>query len=56
MKYKVIKNELDSRYKVVEVGNEKGTAFGDSEDLIEALDSASVILDIKIDDIDISEV
>ena len=40
----VIKNNLDGRYKVVESQNPKGTAFGDSDCLVEALEGALMLL------------
>lgn len=39
-----IKNDLDGRYKVVESENPKGTAFGDSDCLVEALEGALMLL------------
>jgi len=50
MEFKMIKNEIDGKFKIVETGNEDGTAFA-SEDFIDvALEHFhSVFGDVEVD-------
>lgn len=51
-KYVTFKNPIDGRWKVVEKGNEYGTAFADCSSELDAVLSAIEFLDCSILDID----
>ena len=50
MKFKMIKNEIDGKFKIVEKGNEKGTAFASEDFIDDALEHFhSIFGDVEVD-------
>ena len=54
--YKLIKNTIDDKFKVVKCGEEKGTAYGDSGSIAEAVEEANTVFGINTAEIYVKDV